>query len=477
MKSSSGWLSPWVFLSSNWISMAGVGLVTTAGISWLFLLPSTLHEMSNPYLGILTAMILPAIFFTGLALVPLGIWLRLKRERARGSYPKEFPPLDWSSPELRRLVIFVGTMTVLNLVIGSHTTYSAVSYMDSVTFCGLTCHTVMKPEYTAYQSSPHSRVECTKCHIGPGASWFVKAKISGMWQVFAVTFNTYERPIPTPVRNLRPARETCEACHWPQKYGEDRLRASTVYDDDETNTAKKNVLLMRIGVIHSAHLREGVKITYAASDEKRQTIPWVKYNDTVFRAPDYKSDGPGNLPTREMDCMDCHNRPSHAFELPERSVNRAMWQHGISTTLPFAKKTSIDVLKSAKDSAAVPSLFESFYQKSYPAVYSQRREEIRSSAKVVQAIFDRNVFPEMGIGWGAYPNNLGHNDFPGCFRCHDDAKADSAGKKMGQDCNTCHSLLAMDEVAPKILADLGVASEIASNGAKAPAAEAPKKLK
>ncbi len=442
--------------------MIGVGLVTTAGISWLFLLPTTFHEMSNPYLGILTAMLLPAVFFLGLALIPLGIWLRWRGEKAKGSYPTEFPPLTWSSPQLRRLTVFVGTFTVLNLIIGSHTTYSAVSYMDGVTFCGLTCHTVMQPEYTAYQASPHSRVECTKCHIGPGAQWFVKAKISGIRQVFAVALNTYERPIPTPVRNLRPARETCEACHWPQKYGEDKLRTSTVYSDDESNTAKKNVLLLRIGVIHSAHLREGVKITYAPSDEKRQVIPWVKYNDTVYRAPDYKSDGPGALTTREMDCMDCHNRPAHAFELPERSVDRAMWQRGISSSLPFAKKTSVEVLKAAKESAGVPSAFESFYQKNYPAVYSQRREEIRSSATRVQAIFDRNIFPAMGITWGAYPNNLGHNDFPGCFRCHDDAKADTAGKKITQDCNTCHSLLAMEESSPKILTDLGVEAEPAA---------------
>jgi nitrate/TMAO reductase-like tetraheme cytochrome c subunit len=477
MKSRSGWLSPLVFLSSNWISMIGVGLVTTAGISWIFLLPASFHEMSNPYLGILTAMILPAIFFTGLALIPLGIWLRFKKEKSRGTYPEEFPPLAWTSPELRKLVIFVGTMTVLNLIIGSQTTYSAVAYMDSTAFCGLTCHTVMKPEYTAYQASPHSRVECTKCHIGPGASWFVKAKITGIWQVFAVTFNTYEKPIPTPVRNLRPARDTCESCHWPQRYGEDKLRVTTVYGEDEANTAKKNALLMRIGVIHAAHLRDGVKITYAHSDEKRQKIPWVKYNDAVYRDPDYKSDGPGNLPTRLMDCMDCHNRPAHSFELADRSVNLAMWQRTISSSLPFAKKTSLDVLKTAKDSAAVASEFESYYQKNYPAAYSQRREEIRSSAKAVQAVFDRNVFPEMNITWGTYPNNLGHNDFPGCFRCHDDSKTDKAGKKMSQDCNLCHSLLAMDEAAPKILTDMGVASELVSNTADPAVGEKPKPVK
>ena len=189
----------------------------------------------------------------------------------------------------------MGATTVLNIVIASQLSYGAVSYMDTVTFCGQTCHTVMQPEYTAYQNSPHSHVECVKCHIGPGAGWFVKSKLSGVGQVFAVTFNTYPRPIPTPVHNLRPARETCEACHWPQKYGEDRIKIIHKFAEDETNTVTKTVLLMKIGGgnrgigIHGTHLGTGTSIRYAHSDEARQTIPWVEYNvngkKTVYATP------------------------------------------------------------------------------------------------------------------------------------------------------------------------------------------------
>ena len=160
-------------------------------------------------------------------------------------------------------------------------------YMDSVTFCGQTCHTVMQPEYTAYQNSPHSHVECVKCHIGPGASWFVKSKLSGVGQVFAVTFNTYPKPIPTPVHNLRPARETCETCHWPQKYGEDRVQVINKFADDETNTITKTVLLMKIGGgnhgigIHGTHLGAGRRRVSATATPTKRARPSPGWNPTV----------------------------------------------------------------------------------------------------------------------------------------------------------------------------------------------------
>src|SRR5271157_5276913 len=294
-----GWLSPLIHLSNNWISLAGVVIVTSATVFWLFLLPVTLRGTTeSPYIGILAFLMLPAPFFAGLIMVPLGMWLQRKREGRGGLYPPGFPPLTWDNHDLRRLVYFVGATTVLNIAIASQLSYGAVSYMDTTTFCGLTCHTVMQPEYTAYQNSPHSNVECVKCHIGPGAGWFVKSKLSGVGQVFAVTFDTYPRPIPTPVTNLRPARETCEACHWPQKYGEDRVRVISKFADDEANTETKTVLLLKIGGgndgigIHGTHVGPGILIRYAHADEGRQNIPWIEYSGpggkTVYATPDAK---------------------------------------------------------------------------------------------------------------------------------------------------------------------------------------------
>jgi hypothetical protein len=466
-----GWLSPLIHLSDNWISLAGVIIVTTATVFWLFLLPVTLRgETTSPYIGILVFLGLPAPFFAGLIMIPLGIWLKRRREGRAGIYPPDFPTLSWGNFELRKLTYFFGATTVLNLAIASQVTYGAINYMDGVTFCGQTCHTVMQPEYTAYQNSPHSRVDCVKCHIGPGAGWFVKSKLSGVGQVIAVTFHTYPTPIPTPVHNLRPARETCEQCHWPQKYGEDRLKVIPKYASDETNTLTKTVLLMKIGGgnkgigIHGTHLGPGVTITYGHSDEARQNIPWVKYDnngkETVYAASDAKPDGAG-LTMRTMDCMDCHNRPAHSYDLPERGVDKAMNNGLISATLPFAKKKAVEILKApylSRDEAAekIPAAFAKYYQESYPAIWAQRQAEIAASGKEVLAVYDRNIFPEMKVTWGEYPMNIGHEDFPGCFRCHDGAHSSKSGDSITQDCNACHNLLATDEANPKVLTDLGI---------------------
>jgi hypothetical protein len=414
--------------------------------------------------------LLPALFFLGLILIPLGIYFRNKREHRRGAYPASFPALNLRNVEFRRLLTFIAVTTFANIVIASQLAYGAVSYMETVSFCGQTCHTVMKPEFTAYQNSPHSRVECVQCHIGPGESWFVRSKLSGLRQVFAVTFHTYDRPIPVPVHNLRPARETCESCHWPQKYGEDRLRVINKYGDDETNSLTKTVLLMKIGGgnkgigIHGTHLGPGVRIRYGHSDAARQTIPWIEYNGpvskVVYRAEGAPADGKG-LSLREMDCMDCHNRPSHSFKLPERAVDDAMSAGDISADLPYARKEGVEILRkeyagSSQAAAAIPAAFEAYYRQSYPAIYAERRAQVIRSSRNLLAIYNRNVFPEMKITWGTYPNNIGHTDFPGCFRCHDDSHASADGRKVTQDCNACHNLLAMEDAAPKILTDLGI---------------------
>ena len=468
-RSGPAWLSPVIHLCNNWISLTGVVTVTTATVFWLFLLPTTLRGgTDNPYFGILAYLTIPLPFFVGLLLIPLGMWIQRRREGRMAVYPPDFPVLAWSNPELRKLAYFIGATTIVNLAVASQLTYSAVDYMDSVTFCGQTCHNVMQPEYTAYQNSPHSRVECVKCHIGPGASWFVRSKLSGVGQVFAVAFDTYPRPIPTPVRNLRPARETCEACHYPQKYGEDRVQILPKYADDEANTRTETVLLMKIGGgnhgvgIHGTHLGPGVTIRYRHTDEARQDIPWVEYESpagkTVYAVKGAKVEG---LPLREMDCMDCHNRPTHTYELPERGLDNAMNGGLISASLPFAKKKALEIVKasyaSREDAARqIPAAFEKYYQDKYPAIWASRRSEVTASALQVLALWNRNVFPAMKVAWGSYPNNLGHMDFPGCFRCHDGSHTASGDRSITQDCNACHNLLAVDEKAPKVLTDLGL---------------------
>jgi nitrate/TMAO reductase-like tetraheme cytochrome c subunit len=348
--------------------------------------------------------------------------------------------------------------------------------MDSAKFCGATCHTVMQPEFTAYQNSPHQRVDCVQCHIGPGASWFVHSKFSGLRQVYAVTFHTYDRPIPTPVKQLRPSRDTCEQCHWPQSFAGNKLMVKRKFSDDEKNSELTTVLLLKIGGhtfdgavgIHGRHLDTGSPIEYIATDGKRQTIAQVSYTDgggkrLVFDSSDVKASA-AQLAAgehRTMDCLDCHNRPAHSFQTPERALDEAMTQGSISAELPFIKKQALELIKTKyadRDAAAqqIAAKLDAFYRGGYPDLYRDKRALVDSSIAQVQAVYLRNVFPAMNVGWGTYPNNLGHTDFPGCFRCHDGSHATADGRSIPNDCDTCHSMLAMEEANPKILTDLGL---------------------
>lgn len=470
MRNVRDWLRPLVYLSNNVISLAGVVIVTTATMFWLYFLQITVRGVvPNPYLGIAVYMLVPAFFVVGLVLIPIGIWWNRRSKIAKGQMPAEFPPLDPKNRELRKLVAFIGVTTILNLIIAAQFTYSAVNYMDSVTFCGQTCHTVMQPEFSAHQRSPHSRVECVSCHIGPGAGWFVRSKLSGTGQVIAVLLNNYPRPIPVPVHNLRPARETCETCHWPQKFDEDRLRDLVTFASDEQNTETHTVLLMHLGGgpsrvgIHGRHVGVGIQVRYYASDEKRENIPWVEYTSggqtTVYAAAG--ATRPDESKMRIMDCIDCHNRPTHIFQLPERAMDEELALGQISQTLPFAKKTGVSIIKAdyktRKEAAEkIPAAFEEFYKTNYPQIYTQRRDDVNRAAQGVLAAYLNNVFPQMKVTWGTYPNNLGHTDFIGCFRCHDEAHTSKDGKTITQDCSACHNLLAADEKNPKILVDLGL---------------------
>ena len=459
----------WFVLTLHWLSLLGAGLLLTAVISWLFVLPLQLRgHVDNPYVGIIVFLILPAIFFTGLLLIPLGIYLGKRRIRQGLTGAA----LDRKTA-LRRLAWFFGITTLLNILIGTQVTYRAVEHMETPQFCGQSCHT-MNPEFAAYQESPHSRIECVECHVAPGIGGWVASKASGARQLIETILGSYPRPIPSALESNRlvPAVETCENCHWAEKFGSARLRVITNYAEDEKNTRTQTVLMMMIGGskfagIHGAHFSPGISIRYAAGDAKRQTIPWVEYKNTkTGRTQTFVSEGTTpdtlkNLPQFAMQCVDCHNRPTHTFELPDRGMNRLMFLGEIPVDLPFIKKTGVELLKTPYSSQneaheKLPSAFVAFYQKNYPDVYSKRSQEINNAAQTVLSLYNRNVFPDLKVDWGTYPNNLGHTDFPGCFRCHDGSHASSSGEAITQDCNRCHEPLAMDEASPAILKTLGV---------------------
>ena len=472
------WTRLLFLLGQNSLTLAGAVLTTSSAVTliafWVYdvIIPGPPH----PYIGILLFLILPGVFLIGLILIPTGIVLRRRRLRAGSQLGDSYPQIDLHQPMVRHGLLLVGVATFLNVLIFGTASFRGVTYMDSTQFCGQTCHTVMTPEFTAYQGSPHAHVECVGCHIGPGAGWFVRSKLSGVRQVFAVTLHTYSRPIPAPVKYLRPARETCEQCHWPQRFTGDKFVVKTTYKEDEKNTPQTTVLLMKIGGrtwqgavgIHGRHLNEGSRIQYISIDDKRQVIPVVYYTDDSGKQVEYVS---SEIKTtkqqldagehRSMDCVDCHNRPTHAFDLPENAVNREMAGGQISTDLPYIRKEALELLKVEypdRETARqqITEGVNAFYRTKYPSVYDSRRALVQQAAGSVSEIYMRNIFPEMKMTWGVHPSNIGHNDSPGCFRCHDGSHASADGKVIANDCDTCHSVLAMDEEKPKILTDLGI---------------------
>jgi nitrate/TMAO reductase-like tetraheme cytochrome c subunit len=467
-----------VLLTSHWISMLGVALVTTAGFSWLFVLPIQLRgHASNPYIGIVVFIFIPVIFVLGLILIAFGIFLarrriaRIERGLLVGPDRRVY---------VRKFAIFFALTTAVNIVIGTQGTYRAVQHMETVQFCGQSCH-VMKPEFTAHQNSPHASVECVDCHVAPGATGWVESKKAGTRQLMDVVFNRAKYPIESAMESNRlvPSRGTCEQCHWPQKFDAVKLRVIFHFQDDTANTQTQTVLMMLtgggdLGGIHGKHLGPKVEIHYAAADAKRQTIPWVEYrNRNTGETQSFLADGStaqsvASLPRHQMECVDCHNRPTHAFELPERAVDEAMGLGRISPTLPFIKKKAIDLLKakySSNEEASriIPANVAHFYQQSDPVISSQRSKDISNAGAEIAAIYNRNVFPDLKVTWGTYPNNLGHTDFPGCFRCHDGSHSTSDRKTtITQDCNTCHEPLAVEEASPGVLKTIGLADRIAS---------------
>jgi len=443
----------------NPMSLTGVVLATVSAVAFLVAFLADLFGLhTNPYIGIVFFVVLPGVFLLGLALIPLGGWLARRLTRSTGE--PQWPRFDLNDPSQRRVAAMVVLLTLANIVIVSLATYRGVEYMDSVQFCGQGCHTVMKPEFAAYQDGPHSRVTCVQCHIGSGASWFAKSKVAGMRQVLAVAFHTYSTPIPSPVGNLRPARDTCQQCHWPEKFHGDKIRRVYEYGEDEKNTESVTTLQVRVGggserlgIAQGIHWHMNVanEVEYITTDNKRDVIPWVRVKDRFGNVREYTAEGtkPEDLmkgERRRMDCMDCHNRPAHLMAAtPERAVNERMASGEIPKDLPFVRRETVKALKvtyptqQAAEQGIATALRE-FYRTQRPESYIGERQQVEKAVQGTTAVYRRNVFPEMNVTFGTYPNNIGHMDFPGCFRCHDDNHKTKDGKKIAQDCDTCHAI-------------------------------------
>ncbi len=444
-----------------------LGMLTSAISALVIILFIALQEFmgfENPYLEIITLFLLPGGILFGGVLTYFGAW------RARNNHRKNpdvdlpaLPRLDFNDPKKLRLTIFFALVTVVFFAIIGVTTIKGFEFTESTTFCGEVCHVPMEPEHVAWQQSPHARVRCVECHVGSGLNYYIKAKINGTRQLYSILTGTFPTPIPTPVHNLRPARGTCERCHWPEKFVAARYKIFSHNAPNEENTRREIQMLIKIGGNPAApnssgiHWHIGREVGYVATDERRMDIPYVTVKKADGTLEEFISQekpiSKAELEKHEkrvMDCIDCHTRPAHSFNPPSLEMDHRFAAGKLDPSLPYLKRVSGELLEkpyktTEEATAAIAAGIPAYYAKNYPALVTSKAASIKQAVEQIQQIYSRNFFPKMKVEWGAYPTQIGHFYFPGCFRCHDGKHKNAAGKVIPKDCNLCHSVISQTQ--------------------------------
>lgn len=439
---------------SHPVAIAGV-LVTIGSLAVLITLVIAVFAglLTNPYIGIVVLVALPAFLVIGLVMIAAGARLRsraLARDPARG----DWPVVDFRRVDVRRSVMMLAALAPVasvGVLLGG---YSTLHWMETPTFCGQACHAPMEPQYAAWSAAPHAQIPCVACHISDGAAGFMEAKLNGVRQLALVATNSYPRPIP-PGAKIHPGGQaaTCRNCHTPERAVGDRLRVIREYADDETNTESATMLQMHLGAgpgsssrsIHW-HANPAIRIEYVATDPARETIPYVRVTDANGRvkeyiAPDTQQEVIKGGARRVMDCIDCHNTVGHPIaSAPERAVDNAIAAGQISRDLPFVRREGVRLLTA---SHATKEEADRAIDEGLRGFYASRgrptdQAEVTRSIRALQTVFGQNVFPAMKVTWGSYPDNRGHVTSTGCFRCHDDSHSASDGTTISADCEYCH---------------------------------------
>ena len=462
-------------LRSNWITSTGAALMTLAVFGFVTL--SLMHVFggawAGPYVGLVGTIGAPIVFVCGLVLVPFGLLIYRSRLNQR---------LETLSDRPLYLARAIVVLTVINFAAVGTVGFTGATYMSSTQFCTKACHDIMGPEEVAYLRSPHQRVDCVACHVAPGAQGYIAAKLNGTKQLYHTIFDDYERPIPTPVEHLVPASQTCEHCHWPEKYLGTKLKVKSHFRSDEKVSAYTNVLLMRTGGtrpdgasvgIHW-HVHPDARVEYVATDRERTDIPWLRIVRTdgtteVFAREGFDHEQPPAGEVRRMDCTDCHNRSAHAFELPGDALDIALANGQISRDLPFAKQRALAALEGSwtRDNASdgIRQSLQAAYAKD-GGINEATRAQLESTIPVVVDIWLRNNWPDRKLVWNTYPDMSTHY---GCFRCHDGRLRSTGGRTVfgptqnqtgapirDGSCNRCHTVLSENEEDPAVLEAFGL---------------------
>jgi hypothetical protein len=379
--------------------------------------------------------------------------LEQRKRRDDPSAVTGWPVVDLGRRAVRRTALLIVALTAVNIVIVLLAGYGSLHWMESPSFCGQVCHTPMRPQFMSWRDAPHARTACVRCHVGEGPAAFLHTKLAGVRQLQHVATNSYARPTP-PGAEMRPGaqEQTCRSCHVAERVSGDRIRVIRAYADDEANTESTTVLQMYLGAAAAPgraihwHADPRIHVEYVSTDAVRETIPYVKVTDAAGRVREFVTAGVTDAvirggTRRSMDCIDCHNTVGHPIApTAEQAVDEAIGAGLVSRDLPHARREAVRLVKAAyvSESEAVRTIereFRGFYRSRGGPVDEQAVER---TVAALQALYRRNVFPEMKVTWGTYPDNQGHVTSIGCFRCHDGAHVDKDGAVIGADCEYCH---------------------------------------
>lgn len=454
-------------LLNNWTSLFGVVVLMVSVAAGVVLLIADVVEGHK-----IQYVVVPYLFagigsFVGLVLALIGyLMARRRAKRGEAAHIPFLLRLDLQNPIQRNTAIGVTFVSLFLIGLTGAAAFQAVEYVSSNEFCTQACHSVMMAEGTAYESSPHARVDCVKCHVGSGAEGFAQSKIRGLHQLMATFSGDYHRPIQVPVESMQPARQTCEQCHWSRRWVGFKEKQFTYYASDNENTKSQLRMLMKIGgansgVMHGEgihfHMTLGRKVEFIARDANKQDIAWLKMTEPDGTVVEFESDSEplteeerSTLTVHQMDCMDCHNRPAHQFQSPMAAINARMAAGAISAEIPAIKLRGVQALSAEYETtdealSAIDTELREYYANKKSEFYAERKKDVDEAIEQIQDIFAHNYFPEMKSSWKAYPNNLGHRDSPGCFRCHNDDLADSEGNTIFSTCTKCHIVLEQGE--------------------------------
>jgi nitrate/TMAO reductase-like tetraheme cytochrome c subunit len=423
------------------------------GIGCVLLVAQSVMDVANPYLSLATFGLPPAGMTLGAVFVGIGALLKWRRRR-RSAEAKALPVLDLNSRRTLGVVFAGGIVLVLVVAVSGVGAYGTYHFTESTNFCGNVCHSVMEPEYEAHRHSSHARVACVSCHIGPGADWYVRSKLDGVRQVWSILTSSYELPIRTPLHNLRPARDTCEECHWPAKFSGSIEKVLWRFWFDKDNTSSRYHLLMKVGGVNPANgRREGIHwhidsaetVRYWARDAARSDIPWVEVRRADGRRVVYRSAAappdPPAAQVRLMDCIDCHNRPAHVMLSPSELVDMALGEGALDRRVPYMKRNAVGILSTAYGSRAEAHRgIAEEVRRRFPVDAQVTAQAQGRIAATLTELHDRHDYPDQGSSWRHYPSHLGHKVSPGCFRCHDGLHKAPDGTAISRDCSICHDI-------------------------------------